>query len=329
MRHRGISFNLALGRAFQGMVRVLFQPFDMERWFVFGLAAWLGGTSLNASGGSFQGNFGNLDGFPGTAGPDPWERLMHALPWILIVGGIALAVVLAILLVFEYLKSRFSMVFVDQMAFNQAEIRRPWREYREEGRSQFRWRAAALVITVLLSLGLLAGVLLGLKPVLQGEGWSAATIGILGALGVLLVGLQIAASAFTFTMDGLITPLMFRYRCSAAAAWAMVAGLWSWSPGFLIRYVLCEFVISLFAAGLTAVAIVLTCCIASCILSIPYLGSVAFLPVLVFHRLFSMEVLRQLGESYDPFPAVPEPPPAESSADLAGGAADGLPPLPA
>jgi hypothetical protein len=56
-------------------------------------------------------------------------------------------------------------------------------------------------------------------------------------------------------------------------------------------------------------AVIATCCIAACLLALPYLGTVLLLPVLVFQRAYSLYYLAQLGPKYDLFQR-PAPPPA-------------------
>ena len=56
---------------------------------------------------------------------------------------------------------------------------------------------------------------------------------------------------------------------------------------------------------LVLVAIVVTCCIAGCLMALPYLGTVVLLPVLVFKRSYSLYYLAQFGPAYDVFPALP------------------------
>jgi len=63
--------------------------------------------------------------------------------------------------------------------------------------------------------------------------------------------------------------------------------------------------------GLLVIAIViLTCCCAGCLLALPYLGTVLFLPVLTFSRSYSLYYLAQYGPEWDVFlreasPAIP------------------------
>ena len=53
-------------------------------------------------------------------------------------------------------------------------------------------------------------------------------------------------------------------------------------------------------------AVIITCCLAGCLMLLPYLGTVVLLPVLMFKRCYSLYFLAQFGRDYDVFP--PEPP---------------------
>jgi len=45
--------------------------------------------------------------------------------------------------------------------------------------------------------------------------------------------------------------------------------------------------------------ILLTCCISLLVLLIPYIGTVALLPLYVFKRFIGLEFMRQFGAEYD------------------------------
>src|ERR1700709_723637 len=53
-----ISVTTPVGQAFDRMKLMLFQPFDIGKWFIIGFCAWLAG--LGESGGGFHGNFNNF-----------------------------------------------------------------------------------------------------------------------------------------------------------------------------------------------------------------------------------------------------------------------------
>jgi hypothetical protein len=48
-----------------------------------------------------------------------------------------------------------------------------------------------------------------------------------------------------------------------------------------------------------------TCCIAGCLIVLPYLGAVILLPVTVFKRSYSLYYLAQFGPAYNVFPPPP------------------------
>lgn len=53
------------------------------------------------------------------------------------------------------------------------------------------------------------------------------------------------------------------------------------------------------AVGLILLTVVVTCCVAGCLMAIPYLGTVLLLPVTVFFRGVGPEFLRQFGGEFD------------------------------
>ena len=51
----------------------------------------------------------------------------------------------------------------------------------------------------------------------------------------------------------------------------------------------------------------MTCCIAGCLMLIPYIGTVVLLPVLVFGKSYSLYYLGQYGRAYNVFMVSEEP----------------------
>ena len=85
-------------------------------------------------------------------------------------------------------------------------------------------------------------------------------------------------------------------------------------------YLLFQIVLTMAMGALIVMAVLLTCCIAGCLMLLPYLGTVLLLPVLVFKRAYSLYFFAQFGPEYDVFPALVPP---------AAAPAPGLPPGPA
>jgi hypothetical protein len=60
---------------------------------------------------------------------------------------------------------------------------------------------------------------------------------------------------------------------------------------------------------IVVMAFIATCCIACCLMIIPYIGTVLLLPVFAFGRSYSLYYLAQYGPHYDVFPPDPAPTP--------------------
>ena len=102
-------------------------------------------------------------------------------------------------------------------------------------------------------------------------------------------------------------------------AWRGFFRLFSGHVGDLILYVLFQIVL-VFSIGIIIAAVVLlTCCVAGCVMLFPYIGTVLLLPVIIFKRAYSLYYLAQFGPEYDVFP--PSQPPS------AGAPPPGLQPL--
>ena len=144
--------------------RILFRPFAMDKWFTLGFCAWLasfmegGGYNANFRAFNVGGGGGRPAGpggfpqpgpggvpapFPGQAPPRgmaPPPEVQQAMDWVLahlaLVIGIAAAVLLLIVslgLLFTWLKSRGTFMFLDGVARNRVDVGGSWSEYRGKG----------------------------------------------------------------------------------------------------------------------------------------------------------------------------------------------------
>src|SRR5256885_5679620 len=123
---RKIEIFAPFGEAFELMKKILFEPFDLKKWFVVGFAAWIA-TFFSGGGFNFR-SFRNRDWH--------WKSLHHGppfsfhdvppwvIPLILIGSVIALAIVVALM----WVNARGRFVFTDCIVRNRAAIAEPWRE---------------------------------------------------------------------------------------------------------------------------------------------------------------------------------------------------------
>ncbi|MDE3245870.1 MAG: hypothetical protein KGN80_07250, partial [Acidobacteriota bacterium] len=128
---------LAIGRT----RNILFQPFSAEKWFVLGFCAFLANLTGGGGGGGYRGsNF-----VPNS--PSDRQAFQQAGDWIsghlMLVAGLGvlvLALVLALVALFQWLGSRGQFMFLDGVAQNRARVTEPWRRFRERGHSLFLFR---------------------------------------------------------------------------------------------------------------------------------------------------------------------------------------------
>lgn len=292
--------------AFELMKKILFQPFDLGKWCVIGLAAFL----ANLSGGfNFNFNFWN----PWDHGPNwtgwnqrgekvfSWEQMPVWLIVSIVVAGI---LILAIVVLLMWIGSRGRFIFTDCIVRNRAAIVAPWREFRREGNSFFLF--SLLVGLVFVVIALLVLVPLFLPGILHWKpSQSRLVVVISGFVSIILI-IVLLALAWALVSD-FMTTVMYRRRCFAREAFGAVVSLIATYPGEIVLYCLFLFVLALASTIIGCVSICATCCIAA----IPYVGTVILLPIFVLFRSFSLMFLRQFGPDYDVWAnaITPEPPP--------------------
>src|SRR5947209_19593270 len=80
-----------LDEAFELMKKILFQPFDLKKWFIIGFAAWL--ANLGGGGGGFNYRYDRGEDF------QKLNETMSRLPHPVLITGICALIALVLLLV--------------------------------------------------------------------------------------------------------------------------------------------------------------------------------------------------------------------------------------
>jgi hypothetical protein len=253
------------GEAFELTNKILFQPFDLKKWFVIGFAAFLSGH-LAGIGFNSPSPFGNFQSHR-TAPEGISLHFDQWKPWLVATVVVLALLFFAVVIALTWLKARGNFIFTDCVVRNRAAIVEPWCEYRKEGNSYF-FFLLGLMFAVLLLAGLMLASVIGLGWLKQGAGetGSITSIGFLVFLGVFWVSIVIFVSIATYFM----VPVMYRSRCRAIAAFRDVTRLiWHHLGSF---FVLClfEFVLILAVLLIGAIVTCATCCLAA----LPYLGTV-------------------------------------------------------
>ena len=285
---RNIEIFKPFGEAFELMKRILFQPFDVKKWFVIGFAAWL--ANLGSGGFNYQYNR-----------REDVQKVNEAISQIphpiLVIGvGVLILFVLVLIVLFAWLRARGRFMFIDCVVKNRGAIAEPWRAFQKEGNSYFLFSlVVAFVLMVFAALLSLPLIILAIKGryylYLHRDRLDLYVISLIAAwVFVMLLLVFVWALIANF-----MAPVMYRQRCRASGAFGIVVRLIAAHPGEILLY--CLFLIVLALA--TAIVACLVTCATCCIAAIPYIGTVILLPVFVLLRSFSLLFLRQFGPEYD------------------------------
>jgi hypothetical protein len=292
--------------AFPLTKRILFQPFDLKKWFVIGFGAWLShlGASFNYN---YNGrsDWRNMPAFQGI------RDFIDQIPSWVLVSGIAILIsfICAFVIVCTWLRARGRFMFIDCLVKNRGAIIEPWREFRSEGNSYFFF---ALVTGLIVALVVGLAGLPFLIPIVRGMPFTEHTFYLISVIVVWAVVFVVLVFGWTVISHFMI-PVMYRRRCRASEGFRIAATLIVDYPGEITLYCLFWIVIGIASMIVACATILATCCIAL----IPYIGTVIMLPIFVCLRAFGLLFIRQFGTDYDVWtgisepltPSVPKPPP--------------------
>jgi hypothetical protein len=296
-----IQYVAPIGRAWARTKTALFKPFDLHKWLVVGFNAFLAGLMEAGNGGGGarfgkEGSFGDFIHFPRTA----WLWLTDHPGWaVAIVFGILVAI--SVIVVLTWVSSRGVFMFLDSVVRDRVEIAKPWREFRKESNSLFVWRVL-LGIASFAVFGLVISYVFVKGGALYDTGFETSLpIGFLIGAGFFTLALVLVWGFIVLFLKDFVAPLMYRNRISCSEAWTLFLRVFGKYPFHFIGYGLVIF-LGVIAFGLAVViAGLATCCIGWLVLIVPYLSTVATLPVWYAYRAFSLEFLAQFGPEFDAF----------------------------
>ncbi|MHC4682470.1 MAG: DUF7544 domain-containing protein [Planctomycetota bacterium] len=296
---------------------MLFSPFDLRKWLVIGFCAWLAYLGSGGGGGGGSGGGGGGGG-PRYTGPpgrhEQKEQIEQGIEtakeyvsensyWIIPLVVTVVVVIVGIALLIAWLNSRGRFMFLHCVATDRAEVRLPWNKFRKHGNSLFLFRIV-LGIIGLLMVGLpIIGVIVCV--IMLATGTVAGMASIPGIIILALIMFVFAIALFLvkkFTLD-FVVPIMFLQTASCVAGWRGFMPILSANKARFALYLLFQIVIKIAIGAIIGIACcigVFLCC-ASCLLLIPYIGTVILLPLFVFERAYSLYYLQQFGPRFDVF----------------------------
>jgi hypothetical protein len=305
-----ISVTDPFGSAFEQTRRILFRPFDMEKWLVLGFCAWIaqlgeGGTNIN-----WRQNVGQRFDSPNQAAYYFREWIVEHLDRILLVAAIVIPLSIAVWIVMTWVSSRGKFLFVEGVINNRAAVVDPWRRHKQLGNSLFGLRLAVGLIGFVCLVGWIAGMLALLWPAIRDESFDGATVLLLIGGLLFFFALILVFVLLQVVINDWVVPLMYGRRQRVGPALAELRELIGVRPGTMLLYLLFRLLIGIGVGFVAFIAVLCSCCVAA----LPYIGTVILLPLHVFVRSFSLHFVSQLDPAHarmgPPPPAPPGAPPA-------------------
>jgi len=290
-----------VGQAIEKTRQILFSPFEWGKWFTIGFCAWL--AFLGEGGGAGGGNGGGgRQGFPNMREARHW--IESNLYWLLPVGLTVLAILVAIGVVLLWLRSRGKFMFLYCVAKNKAEVVYPWKEYANEGNSLFLFKIALWLVSMVCFIPMVIAWIVVIIPIARAERFLPAAVGIILGLSLITLAVVIVFAIVVKFTEHFVVPAMFIHRIRCVEAWKRFLELLKANVGRFVLFVLFAIVLNIAISTLILVVVLGTCCTACCVLALPYIGTVALLPILVFQRSYSALYLAQYGPQWDVFTEV-------------------------
>jgi hypothetical protein len=306
-----ISCVSAVDPAWQHMVKVLFKPFNRSKWFLLGFSAWL--ATLGEGGGLFNSPFNQ--GLQDKIN-DPAQMIERAktfwlqyavviVPAIIVIVVLGLAISIALL----WVRSRGKFMFLYNVVNDRTEIAVLWRNYAKLGSSLFWWKLwFGLICMAIATLLLVFTVWRTVVPCVKAWAFVPSVLPAFFGFVLLWIVFGIVAGYISRFLEDFVTPVMFKFNVTASEAWSRFISLLK--PHFwkFVVYGLFYLILAMASGTIVLLAILATCCIAGCLMIIPYVGAVVVLPVTVFFRAYSIKYLAQFGPEYRLEPEITDQP---------------------
>jgi hypothetical protein len=286
---------------------VLFRPFDFRKWMALGFCAWLAGLSGGESCLRYYGQDQEAFRDVERALVDAGNTAFHNLALTLSLGAIAVVLVVSVMVLFLWLGSRGEMMFLHGVIRNRGEVAVPWRKWKSEAGSLFRFRLVFGGAGLLLILLFLLGLVLTARDSFQESHEPLSMMGI--CLLVLSAGGAILTCAalmiVTVFTNHFVVPILALRRGTCVGAWREMIGLLRRHRPEFFLYLLFQIVLGIAAVFAVLMAVIFSCLLGAVLLMIPVIGAALLLPVTLFLRNYQLLYLAQFGPEYDLLGSVP------------------------
>jgi hypothetical protein len=193
-------------------------------------------------------------------------------------------------------------MFLDNVVQDKAEIAKPWKRFKTEGNSLFLWRVGFGFICFALFVMFFVFFFTTASHLYEGGSYHRVPVGFIVGMAFLFIFMIIITGYISMFLKNFVVPIMYKNSITTTRAWGRFLSLLSQHPFHFILYGLFVFVLTILVGIFIILAGLLTCLIGFVVLIIPYIGTVATLPIWYTYRAFSLEYLAQFGPKYRLFP---------------------------
>jgi hypothetical protein len=262
--------------AYERTQRILF-PINPERWVTIAFGAFL---MLPLFGGvNFSGNSHNQSNEPASL-------------FVLIVISIIAFIALVFSIFLMWLNAYGQFVFLDNLFREKPSISEPWVKYSPQANLLFLFNlgvGAALLFCFILAMVPVV-IIAAILP-------SAFILYAFYGFILFVAALPFYAIWISFYLFG--PAIMYKQGIPPWAAFRITTGFVIKDPLGILLYILAMFGMLIIYCMALIICVICTLCTLGCLLMIPFVGHLIVLPVTVFFRCYSLEILAPFGAEYD------------------------------
>jgi hypothetical protein len=305
----------------------LFFPIRKKYWLKMGFISIMAG---NSQGGNYNGNGlndSNKSGFPSGMTlqqfiADLNTKALAFLSQYGYIKGIAFIVLYFIGLIFSYLSSMFTFVFIDGIVKKDIVIGKSFSEWKKQGISLFLFRLVVGLVSLFVTLAIFSPVIVAFfqNKLAYFNFWLLIPI----ILGITVYSTIVGI--FMFLADDFAVPIMYMKKLSFTKAWAEFRKIASGKKGEIFLYWLIKIGLGIVAgigsfvvvlillipliaisllgvllyfglkaiAGMVAAVIIIALLAVILLTVFIYFVTVVLVPVAVFFRIYSIEMVKKL-----------------------------------
>jgi len=178
----GVSVTAPVSPAIERVKQILFCPFDLGKWFAIGFCAWL--AYLGQGGYNYHRSASGKSHSSIDLGPVRTYVHEH-LTWIIPLAIGVFVIIVAMTVLFLWLRSRGAFMFLHCVVLNRGEVAVPWRKFEREASSLWHFKLVLAMLGAVLVLPIIgAAVWIFVQMYLRSQHFDSSKILLLVVLGV-------------------------------------------------------------------------------------------------------------------------------------------------